>query len=145
MIIQAGALLILLFPTNLLGQQSGGIVGPSGLERGRPIGRTITAERTAVAWSPTVSRATTASTLTGLAGPADWPRWVRWGLIGAAAGAVTLPVLSSLARDDEVHLGRAALAGALSGFVIVGGSIAIWDALCAGNTRSRRAGLCGRQ
>ena len=71
------------------------------------------------------------------------PRWVRWGLVGAAAGAITLPLLSGLASDSESNTGRDVVAGAIGGFIIVGGSVALWDAVCAGDTRSRRAGLCG--
>lgn len=73
------------------------------------------------------------------------PRWVRWGLVGAAAGAVTLPLLGSLASDSDARPARDAAVGALAGFVILGGSVALWDAVCAGDTRSRRAGLCGRR
>ena len=72
------------------------------------------------------------------------PRWVGWGLVGAAAGALTFPLLGSMASDSESHPARDATVGALGGFVIVGGSIALWDAMCRGDTRSRRAGLCGR-
>lgn len=73
------------------------------------------------------------------------PRWVRWGLVGAVVGAVTMPLLSGLASDNEQNLGRDVVGGAIAGFVIVGGSVALWDAVCGGNTRSRRAGLCGRR
>lgn len=71
------------------------------------------------------------------------PRWVRWGLAGAAAGAVTFPLLNGLSPDPEKSPARAAVEGAAIGFVIVGGSVALWDAVCRGDTRSRRAGLCG--
>jgi hypothetical protein len=73
------------------------------------------------------------------------PRWVRWGLVGAAAGAVTLPLLGSLASDGKARPARDAAAGAVGGFILVGGSVALWDAVCGENTRSRRAGLCGRR
>jgi hypothetical protein len=136
MLARAAAAFILLFPSILLGQQR------EGMSRSR---RFMSAERSAMVWSPTISRAASAVTLNALAGPADWPRWVRWGLVGAAAGAITFPLLRGLASDGETHVGRDAMTGALGGFVLVGGSIAIWDALCAGNTRSRRAGLCGRR
>ena len=71
------------------------------------------------------------------------PRWVRWGLVGAVAGAVTFPLLGGLSGSDGSAAGDA-LAGAAVGFVILGGAVALWDALCAGQTGSRRAGLCGR-
>lgn len=72
------------------------------------------------------------------------PRWVRWGLVGAATGAVALPLLGSMASDSEAHPARDAFAGAAIGFVVIGGAVALWDALCAPGTSSRRAGLCGR-
>ena len=73
------------------------------------------------------------------------PRWVRWGLVGAAAGAVTLPLLGPLANDSKTRPARDAAAGAVGEFVLVGGGVALWDAVCAGDTRSRRAGLCERR
>lgn len=72
------------------------------------------------------------------------PNWVRWGIVGAVAGAVTFPLLGSLAVDNRRHPVREAVAGAVSGFVLVGGSVALWEVVCGGPTRSRRAGLCGR-
>jgi len=71
------------------------------------------------------------------------PRWVRWGLVGAAAGAVTFPLLNSMSIDPQHSAAEAAALGAVTGFVIVGGSVALWDAGCRGDTRPRRAGLCG--
>ena len=71
------------------------------------------------------------------------PRWVKWGLVGAAAGAITLPLLAGMSvdNDPDPFIKNAAL-GAAFGFVVIGGSVAIWDALCAGDTWSRRSGLC---
>lgn len=71
------------------------------------------------------------------------PHWARWGLVGAAAGAATFPLLGSMASDSKAHPASEAAAGALAGFVIVGGGVALWDSVCGGDTRSRRAGLCG--
>jgi len=71
------------------------------------------------------------------------PRWLRWGLVGAVAGAVAFPLLGGLSGSDGNAAGDA-LAGAAVGFIILGGAVALWDALCAGQTSSRRAGLCGR-
>lgn len=70
------------------------------------------------------------------------PRWLRWGLVGAVAGAVAFPLLGGLSGSDGNAAGDA-LAGAAVGFIILGGAVALWDALCAGQTSSRRAGLCG--
>ena len=77
---------------------------------------------------------------------AGMPRWVKWGLVGAAAGAVTFAVLNEAASNDQTRGGfvGAAATGAVAGFVIVGGSILAWDAVCGGDKRSRRPVLCGR-
>ena len=71
------------------------------------------------------------------------PRWVKWGLVGAAGGAIALPLLAGMSvdNDPDPFIKNAAL-GAAFGFVVIGGSVAIWDALCGGDTWSRRSGLC---
>lgn len=73
----------------------------------------------------------------------QWPRWVRWGLVGAGAGAVAFAALGRMTIDTAPNpvLQDAAL-GAASGFVLLGGSIALYDMLCAPRSRSRQAGLC---
>ena len=72
------------------------------------------------------------------------PRWVRWGLGGAVAGAVLFSIAGQSNPDgDRSLIGDAAL-GAAAGFVILGGAIAVYDAVCAPESGSRRAGLCGR-
>lgn len=114
----------------------------------QPVARPVAAVRADAAGPQSVGQGetTTATRLAdaGALGARRVPRWVRWGLAGAAAGAVAMPLLASLASDTEARPARDAAGGALAGFVIVGGSIALWDAVCAGDTRSRRAGLCGR-
>jgi hypothetical protein len=72
------------------------------------------------------------------------PGWVKWGLIGAAAGAVAFPLLGSMASDERSNPVKNAVAGAAAGFVVVGGSVALWQAVCGTDSSSRRAGLCGR-
>ena len=72
------------------------------------------------------------------------PTWLRWGLIGAAAGAVTFPLLGSMASDSPHHPARDAIVGAAAGFVVIGGGVALWQALCGPDSPSRRAGMCGR-
>lgn len=114
----------------------------------QPVARRVAPERTSSPWLPAISRTDLVSVRVAQVGPdaaRRMPRWVKWGFVGAAAGAVTLPLLSSLASDTESNTARAAAAGALGGFVIIGGSVALWDAVCAGDTSSRRAGLCGRR
>ena len=72
------------------------------------------------------------------------PTWVKWGFVGAGIGAVGLPLLSSLASDSPQRPARDAVIGAVAGFVIVGGSVALWHVVCGPQSASRRAGLCGR-
>ena len=72
------------------------------------------------------------------------PSWVKWGLIGAAAGAVTFPLLGSMASDERSEPAKDAVAGAAIGFVVIGGGVALWQAVCGPDSSSRRAGLCGR-
>ena len=72
------------------------------------------------------------------------PRWVKWGLAGAVAGGIFFSLAGQSNPDgDRNVIGDAAL-GAAIGFVIVGGAIALYDAVCAPDSGSRRAGLCGR-
>ena len=72
------------------------------------------------------------------------PAWLKWGLVGAGAGAVTFPLLGSMASDTRSEPAKDAVAGAAVGFVIVGGGVALWQAVCGPDSSSRRAGLCGR-
>jgi hypothetical protein len=72
------------------------------------------------------------------------PAWLKWGLVGAGAGAVTFPLLGSMASDSRSEPAKDAVAGAAVGFVIVGGGVALWQAVCGPDSSSRRAGLCGR-
>ena len=72
------------------------------------------------------------------------PAWLKWGLVGAGAGAVAFPLLGSMASDARSEPAKNAVAGAAVGFVIVGGSVALWQAVCGPDSSSRRAGLCGR-
>lgn len=72
------------------------------------------------------------------------PSWVKWGLVGAGVGALTFPLLSTLASDSGSNVAADAAAGAVIGFVVVGGSVALWQAICGPGTSSRRAGMCRR-
>jgi len=57
------------------------------------------------------------------------PRWLRWGLLGAVGGAVLYTALKAGNSDSGDVLAHAAT-GALVGFIVVGGSVAIYDAAC---------------
>ena len=71
------------------------------------------------------------------------PRWVKWGLVGAVAGGVLFAVAGQSNVDGGHSVAGDAFYGAATGFVILGGSVALYDWLCGGDTRSRRSGLCG--
>ncbi len=71
------------------------------------------------------------------------PTWVKWGIVGAVAGAVTFPLLASPSAGQSSNTARAATGGAVSGFVIVGGAVLLWQSICGPDSGSRRAGLCG--
>lgn len=72
------------------------------------------------------------------------PRWVKWGLGGAAAGAVLFSIAGQSNPDGDRSVAGDAAIGAAIGFVIAGGAIALYDAVCSSDSSSRRAGLCGR-
>jgi len=93
----------------------------------------------------TVSAASSTLSRASYAGAARaMPAWLKWGLVGAGAGAVTFPLLGSMASDSRNDAAANAVAGAAFGFVIVGGSVALWQAVCGPDSSSRRAGMCGR-
>jgi hypothetical protein len=71
------------------------------------------------------------------------PRWLKWGLVGSGVGAVTFALLGRMTIDSTPNpvLQDAAL-GAAAGFVLLGGSVALHDALCGSGSTSRRRGLC---
>ena len=71
------------------------------------------------------------------------PRWVKWGLVGAAGGAALFAAAGQSNTDPGHSVAGDALYGAATGFVLVGGAVALWDWLCHGDTSSRRAGMCG--
>jgi hypothetical protein len=72
------------------------------------------------------------------------PRWAKWGLVGAVAGGALFAVAGQSNVDGGHSAAGDALAGAAAGFAVIGGGVALYDAMCAGDTRSRRSGLCGR-
>jgi len=71
------------------------------------------------------------------------PRWVKWGVVGAVAGGAFFAVAGQSNVDGHHSAAGDALVGAAAGFVIIGGGVAFWDHMCAGDTRSRRSGMCG--
>ena len=72
------------------------------------------------------------------------PRWVKWGLVGAVAGGALFAMAGQSDTDHNHSAAGDALYGAATGFVVIGGSVALWDWLCRGDTKSRRSGMCGR-
>jgi hypothetical protein len=76
------------------------------------------------------------STTAALAGNSGMPRWVRWGLVGAVGGAVLFVI-----ADSNHSVGSRILSGAATGFVVVGGGVLLYDAICGGSGPSA---FCGR-
>jgi len=72
------------------------------------------------------------------------PRWAKWGIVGAVAGGVLFAVVGQSNVDRDHSVAGDALYGAATGFVILGGAVALYDWVCADDTPSRRSGLCGR-
>lgn len=70
------------------------------------------------------------------------PRWVKWGLVGAAAGAATFALLSGTDTEGDRNAAADAAMGAVFGFAILGGAIAVYDWVCKPDSGSQRAGLC---
>ena len=71
------------------------------------------------------------------------PRWVKWGIVGAVAGGALFAAAGQSDTDHNHSTASDALYGAATGFVMLGGGVALWDWLCHGDTKSRRAGMCG--
>ena len=87
------------------------------------------------------SLATANSVATGVGGT---PRWVKWGVVGAVLGGALFAFAGQQNTDQNHSMAGDFAYGAATGFVILGGGVALWDWLCAGDTKSRRSGLCGR-
>ena len=66
------------------------------------------------------------------------PHWLKWGLIGALGGAVLYAAIRAGDTNAGSVIGNAA-AGAITGFIVVGGGVALYDAAC----HSRSSGGCG--
>jgi hypothetical protein len=71
--------------------------------------------------------------------------WLKWGLVGAGAGAVAFALLGQARVDGKPNpVLQDAAVGAVIGFAVVGGAVAFYSWVCSPDSRSRRAGLCGR-
>ena len=90
-----------------------------------------------IGFAPTAqSRARVMPHLAALPGNSGMPRWVRWGLVGAVGGAALFTLVDAL-NSSSSHLGTDILAGAVTGFVVVGGGVLIYDAACSPGSGSR--------
>lgn len=69
-----------------------------------------------------------------LPGNSGMPRWLRWGLVGAIGGAVLFTAVDGL-NGNSHSVGSDILAGAATGFVVVGGGVLVYDAICSNGTR----------
>jgi hypothetical protein len=72
------------------------------------------------------------------ASSSEMPHWLKWGLIGAVGGAVLYTAVRAGNANPGSVIGNAA-AGAITGFIVVGGGVALYDWGCS----TRRFGGCG--
>jgi hypothetical protein len=93
------------------------------------------------AWFATAQAAHPGPGGVGSHAAAPLPRWVKWGLVGAGTGALLGVALGGMSIEPRPALHNAFI-GAAGGFVILGGSIAAYDLVCAPGSASRRSGLC---
>jgi hypothetical protein len=104
--------------------------GSAAAQRATPIGiSSAQAVQLSAFPTPAPSSSVVVATSSGM------PRWLRWGLIGALGGAI----IWTAADAGNSHTGSVvdhAVAGAVTGFILVGGGVAIYDAVCD----SRRGG-----
>ena len=71
--------------------------------------------------------------------------WLKWGLVGAGAGAIAFGLLGQARVGGEPSpVLQDAAVGAVIGFAVIGGAVAFYTWVCSPDSRSRRAGLCGR-
>lgn len=83
-----------------------------------------------------------ASKAAALPGNSGMPRWVRWGLVGAIGGAALFTLADAL-NNGRHSVGSDILAGAATGFVVIGGGVLVYDAICSPGSNSH-SGFCGR-
>jgi hypothetical protein len=69
-----------------------------------------------------------------LPGNSGMPRWLRWGLVGAVGGAVLFTLVDGL-NGNSHSVGSDILAGAATGFVVVGGGVLVYDAISSNGSR----------
>ncbi len=89
-----------------------------------------------VGFAPRLAPHALLKTTAALPGNSGMPRWVRWGLIGAVGGAALFII-----ADSNHSVGSRLLSGAATGFVVLGGGVLIYDAVCSG---SGPGAFCGR-
>jgi hypothetical protein len=119
------------------------LASPAGaVAQHRPLEPALGASVTGALPAPSLHRAATDFQWEGAVRESK-PRWVKWGLIGSGVGAVTFALLGRMTLDSSPNpVIQDAAFGAAAGFVLLGGSIALYDAVCAPGSPSRGAGLC---
>ena len=71
------------------------------------------------------------------------PGWLKWGLIGGAGGAAMAVLLSAASIDsDPPSAAESAALGFAAGFVVIGGAVAVYQAICKPGGWSKEHGLC---
>lgn len=103
----------------------------AGAQRAAPLGVSAHA-------SSAAKLSTSAAALPGNSG---MPSWVRWGLVGALGGALLFTAANGL--NNSAHsTGSSILAGAATGFVVVGGGVLLYNSICSSDSGSRSSGFC---
>lgn len=92
--------------------------------------------------APVASHVNLTTGAAALPGNSGMPRWLRWGLVGAIGGAVLFTLANGF-NGGSNSTGGEILAGAATGFVIVGGGVLLYDLICPPGSGSR-SGFCGR-
>lgn len=73
------------------------------------------------------------------------PAWLKWGLIGGAGMAAFATLATSWSiESDPPSAGESAAKGFVVGFVVVGGGVAVYQAICKPGGWSESRGLCDR-
>jgi hypothetical protein len=89
-----------------------------------------------------VQLSSTAVTLEGT----GLPGWLKWGAVGGVGAALLVGAMHGAGGGTpRQSRGEAMLVGGVGGFVIIGGSVAVYQSVCSPGSWSQRNHLCGRR